>query len=96
MVILNELNWEQLKDSHVLMIDDICDTGKTLKLLADELLKKGAQSVESAVLVLRPDKKHDIEPNFYGLTCSGFIVGFGLDYNLEGRQYPVIYQKLQE
>lgn len=46
------------------------------------------------MLVIRPDKKHEIKPDYYGLTCSEFIVGFGLDYNQKGRQYPMIYQKM--
>lgn len=55
-----------------------------------------AKSVRIGVLVIRPDKIHEITPDFVGLSCSGFIVGYGLDYNQQGRQYPEIYQKYDE
>jgi hypoxanthine-guanine phosphoribosyltransferase len=46
--------------------------------------------------VFRPDREHDIEPDFIGLPCTEFIIGYGLDFNLKGRQYCNIYQKIDE
>lgn len=48
----------------------------------------GTKSIQLGVMVIRPDKAHEIEPEFYALTCSEFIIGCGLDYNQYGRQYP--------
>lgn len=79
------------KDSYVLFIDDICDTGKTLLQLTEKMKELQIKKSWIAVLVSRPDKKHDLEPDFIGLPCSEFIVGYGLDYNQHGRQYPEIY-----
>lgn len=40
----------------------------------------GTKSIQLGVMVIRPDKAHKIEPEFYALTCSEFIIGYGLDY----------------
>lgn len=70
------------------MIDDICDTGKTLSRLNTALITKyHAKSIKFAVLVIRPDKQHHMTPDFIGMECSEFIIGMGLDYNQQGRQY---------
>lgn len=87
---------EWFKNAHVLILDDICDTGKTLAELAKVISGFGTKSIQLGVMVIRPDKKHEIEPEFYALTCSEFIIGYGLDYNQYGRQYPEIYQKIDE
>lgn len=78
-------------------MDDICDTGRTLATLHHKLMNEiKAKSIKIGVLVIRPDKEQAIKPDMVGLTCSGFIIGYGLDYNLLGRQYPEIYQKIDE
>lgn len=92
----SKIDLSLFKDSHVLILDDICDTGKTLAQLTKAVEGFGAKSVKVGVLVVRPDKKHEVEPDFSGLTCSAFIIGYGLDYNFMGRQYPEIYQKIDE
>lgn len=83
-----KLDFSLFKDAHIVVLDDICDTGKTLAQLAQTFKEMNAKTVKIGVLVVRPDKVHEIKPDFAGLTCSEFIVGYGLDYNLEGRQYP--------
>lgn len=81
---------------NVIILDDICDTGKTLAQLAKTIQSMTSKPVKIAVLVTRPDKNHEVEPNFSCVTCSAFIIGHGLDYNYQGRQYPEIYQKYDE
>lgn len=83
-----KLDFALFKDSHVIILDDICDTGKTLAQLSETFKQMEAKSVKIGVLVVRPDKVHEVKPDFAGLTCNEFIIGYGLDYNLEGRQYP--------
>jgi hypoxanthine-guanine phosphoribosyltransferase len=52
------------------ILDDICDTGKTLAQLAKVVNGFSAKSIKIGVLVTRPDKEHEIEPDYSGLTCS--------------------------
>ncbi len=80
----------------MLILDDICDTGKTLAQLSQIIKGMEVRSVQVGVMVIRPDKKQEITPDYFGLTCNAFIIGYGLDYNGDGRQYPEIYQKIDE
>jgi hypoxanthine-guanine phosphoribosyltransferase len=50
--------------------------------------------VDCAVLVRRPDKPAKINLTFCGLSCSDFIIGYGLDLDEWGRSLPEIYQKI--
>lgn len=80
----------------MLILDDICDTGKTLAQLSQIIKGMEVRSVQVGVMVIRPDKKQEIKPDYFGLTCNAFIIGYGLDCNGDGRQYPEIYQKIDE
>ncbi len=46
------------------------------------------------MLVERPDKVKNIKIDWVGLHCSDFIIGYGLDYDQFGRNFPAIYQKI--
>lgn len=70
LTIESKLDNTYIKNRHVLILDDICDTGKTLAKLADIFKALEAKTVLLGVLVTRPDKNHAIEPDFSGLTCS--------------------------
>jgi hypoxanthine-guanine phosphoribosyltransferase len=48
----------------------------------------GPKSIDIAVLVSKPDKKHEIEAKFVGLNCSDFIIGYGLDLDEYFRCLP--------
>lgn len=77
---------------HVLIVEDVLDSGLTLRSLIDELEPRGPASIEVAVL-LRKDV-----PNQAGVTCryvgfecpDEFIVGYGLDYAEQYRNLPFI------
>lgn len=66
-------------DSHVqgtdwLIVDDVFDTGQTVKELTDDLLKQGARSVRSACIYYKPGKsKVDIKPDFYVEKYDGWV-----------------------
>lgn len=82
-----------LENERVLVVEDIMDTGLTLKFLLDYLKTKC--SVKDAKLAVMFDKKcarkFDIEPDFSAFDVDDkFIVGFGLDYNELMRNIPYV------
>ena len=81
-----------LAGKHVLLLDDILDTGKTLTRVVSHLLDKGAESVKVAVLLRKVDRQEvPFEPDFVGFSIPDkFAIGYGLDYNDEYRHLPFI------
>jgi hypoxanthine phosphoribosyltransferase len=76
----------------VLVIDDIFDTGHTLAEVLDFLKGLGAQSIRSAVLVLKRGKQQvELRPDYVGFEIPDvFVVGYGLDYNDAYRNLPYL------
>ena len=74
------------------MIDDILDTGFTMKCVIEEFTRKGALSVKSCVLLNKKIKdKLFSAPDWVGFEIEDeFVVGYGLDYNEEYRNLPFI------
>jgi hypoxanthine phosphoribosyltransferase len=81
-----------VRDRHVLLLDDILDTGQTLAYLIDHLKGLGAASVRSAVLLRKAGRQRvPVEPDYCGFDIPDvFVVGYGLDYNDEYRHLPYI------
>jgi hypoxanthine phosphoribosyltransferase len=81
-----------LKGRHILLIDDILDTGKTLKHMVGHLHNLGTASVRTAVLLRKEGRQEVvIEPDFVGFVIPNeFVVGYGLDYDDEYRNLPFI------
>ncbi len=81
-----------LKGRHILLIDDILDTGKTLRHLVEHLRGLGTASVRTAVLLRKEGRQEvEIEPDFVGFTIPNeFVVGYGLDFDDEYRNLPYI------
>jgi len=80
------------RQRHVLVVDDIFDSGLTLKEVMAWLKKKGAASVKSCVL-LRKSGCSDVvlTPDYCGTVIpDAFVVGYGLDYNEQYRELPYI------
>jgi hypoxanthine phosphoribosyltransferase len=77
---------------HVLLLDDILDTGKTLSYVKKHLEDLGALSVRIAVLVRKIGRQQlPLEPDYRGFDIpNAFVVGYGLDYNDEYRHLPYI------
>jgi hypoxanthine phosphoribosyltransferase len=77
---------------HILLLDDILDTGKTLTRVVAHLIDRGAESVRVAVLLRKIGRQEvPFEPDFVGFTIPDrFVVGFGLDFNDEYRHLPFI------
>ena len=82
-----------LENKNVLVVEDIMDTGLTLKFLLDFIETKcKARDVKLAVMCDKKcARKYDISPDFYAIDVDDkFIVGFGLDYNEIYRNLPYI------
>ena len=77
---------------HVLVVDDILDTGNTLRLVHRQLRARGVKSLKTAVLLRNLDKAPDDVPvEFVGFDIEdAFVVGYGLDYNDHYRNLPHI------
>ena len=91
LVIRDEL-LPDLTGRHVLLLDDILDTGKTLARVVALLLDRGAESVKVGVLLRKVGRQEvPFEPDFVGFTIPDrFVVGYGLDYNDEYRHLPFV------
>ena len=82
-----------LKNRHVIFIEDIIDTGLTLSEVIKEFKKRDIASCEVVTLVDKPEgrKVNDVVPKYIGFNIPNkFVVGFGLDYNELYRNLPYI------
>lgn len=77
----------------VLLVDDICDSGKTLKLLTETFKAAGALEVKSAVLVKRVLGEETFNPDWAGFSYEGpeWFVGYGMEDCNRWRNLPSIY-----
>lgn len=80
--ILKDLDTD-LQGRHVLIVEDIIDTGLTLSWLITNLRSRGPASVEIATLLRKPEAvQMDVEVKYVGFDIpNAFVVGYGLDYN---------------
>lgn len=80
------------RGKHVLIVEDIVDTGRTLKEVKQLFYNKGAEEVKVVALLDKPDRRLvDIKADFLGFTIPDeFVVGYGLDYNQCYRNLPYI------
>ena len=81
-----------VRGRHILLIDDILDTGQTLAYLSDHLRNLGAASLRVAVLLRKRGRQTvSFEPDYCGFDIpNAFVVGYGLDYNDEYRNLPYL------
>jgi hypoxanthine phosphoribosyltransferase len=84
---------ESIEGRHVIIVEDIVDTGLTMSEIISSLEKKGPQSIEIATLLLKPDAlQKNIQPRYVGFEIANrFVVGYGMDYNGLGRNLPDLY-----
>jgi hypoxanthine phosphoribosyltransferase len=85
---------ECVSGRHVIIVEDIVDTGLTLKLsnLAGKIRQAGAVDIRICSLLNKPDRRcTDIRPDYTGFDIPDkFVVGYGLDYNGLYRNLPYI------
>ncbi|MFO0972423.1 MAG: hypoxanthine phosphoribosyltransferase [Phycisphaerae bacterium] len=77
---------------HVLIVDDILDTGRTLRVVRQRLAALKPASLRICVLLRKPGKApSDVQADFAGFDIEdAFVVGYGLDYNDQYRNWPEI------
>jgi hypoxanthine phosphoribosyltransferase len=76
----------------VIVVEDIIDSGRTLKFLADELRSKGPQSLRVCCLLDKKSRREvEFEADYVGFDIEDlFVVGYGLDVNEQFRNLPGI------
>lgn len=83
---------EDIAGEDLLLVEDIVDTGLTVKFLKKHLLQKGAKSVKICTLLEKPTKrKHKIRLDYVGFTIPDvFVVGYGMDYEEQYRELTYV------
>lgn len=83
-----------LQGKHIVIVEDIVDTGNTIDMLMPSLLKQNPESVKICTLLFKPEAFKGIySPDYIGFSIpNAFVVGYGLDYNELGRNLKSIYQ----
>ncbi len=83
-----------LHDRHVIIVEDIVDTGNTMASFIPDLEKSGAATITLVTLLHKPDATvKDVKIDYCGFSIPDkFVVGYGLDYDQLGRNLPEIYQ----
>jgi hypoxanthine phosphoribosyltransferase len=81
-----------VKDRHVILLDDILDTARTLSRVAEFLKGQEPRSLKVAVLLRKRGRQEvPFEPDYCGFEIPDlFVVGYGLDFNDDHRQLPYI------
>ena len=83
---------KDLSGFDVLLVEDILDTGNTLKYIHDMLSTRNAESISVVTLLDKPSRrKADIKADYVGVDVPNeFVVGYGLDFNQYYRNLPYI------
>lgn len=85
---------EDLHQKHVIILEDIIDTGKTLHYFLPKLLHQQPASLKVAALLHKAEMTtYEVPIDYTGFVIPDkFVVGYGLDYDGLGRNYREIYQ----
>ena len=87
----------RLQNRHVVVIEDILDTGVTMDKIFTLLQSEQPASIAICTLLMKPSSyKGKHQPQFVGFEIEDrFVVGYGLDYKERGRELPAVYQLIQ-
>tara|TARA_E500000331_G_scaffold277135_1_gene269833 strand:- start:658 stop:1212 length:555 start_codon:yes stop_codon:yes gene_type:complete len=82
----------EVKNKHVLLVDDILDTGNTMSRVYEEVVSKEPSSIKTCVFLDKPDRRQvDFHADWFGFSIPDeFVVGYGLDYAGRYRQLPYL------
>ena len=85
---------ERIAGRHIVIIEDIIDTGKTLHSFLPEIQQRQAASVKIATFLSKPEAlTHKVTADYVGFEIPNrFVLGYGLDYDGLGRNIPELYQ----
>ena len=93
MVVKKDISTD-IRGRHVLILEDIFDTGNSLQFVRDYLLAKGPASLKICTLLDKPERRNPqvtVQPEYVGFTIpNAFAVGYGLDYNERYRNLPYV------
>lgn len=83
---------KSIEGRHVLLIEDIIDTGHTLKFLRPLIEQRGPASLKLASLLFKPARlQHEIQIDYLGFEIEDkFVIGYGLDFDGKYRELPYI------
>ncbi len=83
---------ESIEGKNVIVIEDIIDTGRTLKYLLEDLTKRNPKSMKLCTMLDKPDRRvTDVATDYTGFEIPDeFVVGYGLDYDQRYRNLPYI------
>jgi len=89
---------EPLQGRHVVIIEDIVDTGNTLTKFLPQLYNQQPASLKIAALLHKPEAlEHPLDLHYIGFSVPNkFLLGFGLDYDGLGRNLAEIYQLVED
>ncbi|MEG0075815.1 MAG: hypoxanthine phosphoribosyltransferase [Eubacterium sp.] len=92
MVVLEHELSIDVKDKHILLVEDIVDSGNTLKCLFDAFKEKGAADIKICTLLDKPERRVvEVKVDYTGFDIPDeFVVGYGLDYAQKYRNIPYI------
>lgn len=81
-----------IEGKHVIIVDDIIDSGNTMKKVAEFLDEKNPKSIKICVMLDKPSRREaDIDPDYVGYTIEDlFVLGYGLNYGDFYRNIPYI------
>jgi hypoxanthine phosphoribosyltransferase len=84
---------DDITNYEVLVVDDIVDSGITMKFVMNHVMSLGASSVRSCVLLDKPERrKIELEPDYSCFTIPDvFVVGYGLNYGDYYRNVPYVF-----
>lgn len=84
---------ENLTGRHVVIVEDIVDTGRTLYSFLPQILQQQPASLKIVCFLSKPDARVcEVEPDYTGFEIpDNFVVGYGLDYDGMGRNLPSLY-----
>ena len=82
-----------IEGRHVILVEDIVDTGLSMTYLVKKMMKKQPASVSIITLLHKKEAtKHDLQLDYTGFIIPNkFVLGYGMDYAQQGRNLPQIY-----